>query len=64
MYTPFVNCSREGLSANQALRVQFSSGVSSALEDAESASKNLLSSIDRKLSIFVHYRRMFDSCCY
>nr|GMD12475.1 kinesin-like protein KIN-5D [Ipomoea batatas] len=42
---------REGLSANQALRVQFSSGVSSALEDAESASKNLLSSIDHSLQL-------------
>ncbi|XP_019177658.1 PREDICTED: kinesin-like protein KIN-5D isoform X2 [Ipomoea nil] len=42
---------REGLSANQGLRVQFSSGVSSALEDAESASKNLLSSIDHSLQL-------------
>lgn len=46
------------MSANQALRSQFSSGVSSALEDADSASKNLLSSIDRKLSNFCTlYRR-------
>ncbi|VFQ91454.1 unnamed protein product [Cuscuta campestris] len=42
---------REGLDANQSLRTQFSSGVSSALEDADNASKNLLSSIDNSLQL-------------
>lgn len=38
------------MNANDALRAQFSSGVSSTLEDTDVANKNLLSSIDRKLS--------------
>lgn len=38
------------MDANQALRMRFSSGVSSTLEDTDAASKHLLSSIDRKLS--------------
>lgn len=36
------------MDANQILRSRFSSAVSSTLEDADIANKNLLSSIDRK----------------
>lgn len=38
--------SRGGLEANQNLRDQFSSAVSTALEDADAANNNLLTSID------------------
>ncbi|OIT02314.1 PREDICTED: kinesin-like protein KIN-5D [Nicotiana attenuata] len=41
----------EGLNANEALRAQFSSGVSSTLEDTDIANKNLLSSIDHSLQL-------------
>lgn len=46
----FIKCSsfRGGMDANQILRSRFSSAVSSTLEDADIASKNLLCSIDRK----------------
>ncbi len=40
------------MDANQNLRAQFSSAMSSTLEDADAASKNLLSSIDRKCLVF------------
>ncbi|KAM7496660.1 hypothetical protein LguiA_021074 [Lonicera macranthoides] len=42
---------RGGLDANQILRSRFSSAASSALEDADSASKNILSSIDHSLQL-------------
>uniref|UniRef100_A0A5B6ZZT6 Kinesin motor domain-containing protein n=1 Tax=Davidia involucrata TaxID=16924 RepID=A0A5B6ZZT6_DAVIN len=42
---------RGGMEANQNLCAQFSSAVSSALEDADVASKNLLSSIDHSLQL-------------
>ncbi|GFZ20555.1 P-loop containing nucleoside triphosphate hydrolases superfamily protein [Actinidia rufa] len=42
---------RGGMEANQNLRAQLSSSVSSALEDADVASKNLLSSIDHSLQL-------------
>ncbi|GMP89151.1 hypothetical protein CsSME_00040843 [Camellia sinensis var. sinensis] len=42
---------RGGMEANQNLRARFSSAVSSALEDADIASKNLLSSIDHSLQL-------------
>ncbi|XP_049367007.1 kinesin-like protein KIN-5D [Solanum verrucosum] len=42
---------RGGMDANQALRVRFSSGVSSTLEDTDAASKHLLSSIDHSLQL-------------
>lgn len=38
---------RGGTEANQALRTRFSSAVSAAIEDADTANKDLLSSIDR-----------------
>lgn len=44
----FIFLYRGGLDANQTLRTHFSSAVSSALEDTDAASKNLLSSIDRE----------------
>lgn len=40
--------SRGGMDTIQVLRGQFASAVSSAMEDADTGSKNLLSSIDRK----------------
>ncbi|CAK9170199.1 unnamed protein product [Ilex paraguariensis] len=40
---------RGGMDANQILRARFSSAVSSAIEDADTGSKNLLSSIDHSL---------------
>lgn len=43
--------SRGGIEANQNLRAQFSSAVSSALEDVDMANKNLLSSIDHSLQL-------------
>ncbi|XP_009792660.1 kinesin-like protein KIN-5D isoform X1 [Nicotiana sylvestris] len=42
---------RGGMDANQALRMRFSSGVSSTLEDTDAASKHLLSSIDHSLQL-------------
>ncbi|GFZ17960.1 P-loop containing nucleoside triphosphate hydrolases superfamily protein [Actinidia rufa] len=42
---------RGGMEANQSLRARFSSSVSSALEDADVASKNLLSSVDYSLQL-------------
>ncbi|GAA0173613.1 microtubule binding motor protein [Lithospermum erythrorhizon] len=42
---------RGGMDANQNLRAQFSSSVSSALNDADIASNNLLSSIDHSLQL-------------
>ncbi|XP_058199652.1 kinesin-like protein KIN-5D [Rhododendron vialii] len=42
---------REGMDANQNLRAQFSSAMSSTLEDADLASKNLLTSIDHSLQL-------------
>ncbi|XP_027088167.1 kinesin-like protein KIN-5D [Coffea arabica] len=42
---------RRGMDANQSLRARFSSAVSSALEDADVASRNLLSSIDHSLQL-------------
>ncbi|CDP08968.1 unnamed protein product [Coffea canephora] len=42
---------RGGMDANQSLRARFSSAVSSALEDADVASRNLLSSIDHSLQL-------------
>ncbi|XAR60517.1 Plus-end-directed kinesin ATPase [Bertholletia excelsa] len=42
---------RGGMEANHNLRAQFSSAVSSALDDAETARKNLLSSIDHSLQL-------------
>ncbi|CAH9072504.1 unnamed protein product [Cuscuta epithymum] len=58
---------REGLNANQSLRSQFSCGVSSALEDADSASKNLLSSIDNSLQLdrdaYENLDSMIVPCC-
>lgn len=54
----YVLC-RGGMDANQALRVRFSSGVSSTVEDTDAASKHLLSSIDRKLSRFRRYKINF-----
>lgn len=45
---------REGMDANQMLRSRFSSAVSSVLEDANTASKKFISSIDRKyLVLFI-----------
>lgn len=38
---------RGGIEANETLRSRFSSAVSVALEDADIANKNMLSSIDR-----------------
>ncbi|KAL3530672.1 hypothetical protein ACH5RR_009994 [Cinchona calisaya] len=40
-----------GMDANQSLRVRFSSAVSSALDDSDVASRNLLSSIDHSLQL-------------
>lgn len=45
------NIVRGGMDANQSLRARFSSSVSSALEDADVASRNLLSSIDHSLQL-------------
>lgn len=45
------NIVRGGIDANQSLRARFSSSVSSALEDADVASRNLLSSIDHSLQL-------------
>ncbi|KAK6144525.1 hypothetical protein DH2020_021345 [Rehmannia glutinosa] len=42
---------RGGVATIEALRGRFSSAVSSALEDADTGSKNLLSSIDRSLQL-------------
>uniref|UniRef100_A0A5B7A4Y4 Kinesin motor domain-containing protein n=1 Tax=Davidia involucrata TaxID=16924 RepID=A0A5B7A4Y4_DAVIN len=42
---------RGGMEANQNLRARFSSAVMSALEDADVASKNFLSSIDHSLQL-------------
>ncbi|KAL6275970.1 hypothetical protein ACE6H2_019571 [Prunus campanulata] len=42
---------RRGTEANQALRDRFSSAVSAALEDVDTADKNLLSSIDHSLQL-------------
>ncbi|PSR90014.1 Kinesin-like protein [Actinidia chinensis var. chinensis] len=42
---------RVGMEANQSLRARFSSAVSSALEGADVASKNLLSSVDHSLQL-------------
>lgn len=42
---------RGGMDANQSLRARLSSAVSSALEDADVASRNLLSSIDHSLQL-------------
>lgn len=39
---------RDGTESNQALRARFSSAASAALEDVDSANKNLLSSVDRQ----------------
>jgi len=47
---------RRGMEANQDLRAQFSSAMSAALGDVESANKDLLSSIDRQyLILHAHY---------
>lgn len=47
---------RSGMEANQDLRAQFSSAMSAALGDVESANKDLLSSIDRQyLILHAHY---------
>ncbi|KAJ7980926.1 Kinesin-like protein [Quillaja saponaria] len=42
---------RGGIEANQDLRARFSSAMSSALEDADTASKHILSSIDHSLQL-------------
>ncbi|XP_012838663.1 PREDICTED: 125 kDa kinesin-related protein [Erythranthe guttata] len=42
---------RGGMNTIEVLREQFSSAVSSALEDADTGSKNILSSIDRSLQL-------------
>ncbi|KAL3518285.1 hypothetical protein ACH5RR_020874 [Cinchona calisaya] len=42
---------RQGMDANQSLRARFSSAVSTALEDADAGSRNLLSSIDNSLQL-------------
>ncbi|KAF3453779.1 hypothetical protein FNV43_RR04220 [Rhamnella rubrinervis] len=42
---------RGGTETNQALRARFSSAVSSAIEDADTANKDLLSSIDHSLQL-------------
>lgn len=47
------------MDANQNLRAQFSSAMSSTLEDADLASKNLLSSIDGKCLVFDIRRSYF-----
>lgn len=58
---------RGGLDANQTLRNHFSSAVSSALEDADIASKNFLSSIDHSLQLDKDACENLDSmivpCC-
>lgn len=44
------------MEANQVLRAQFSSALSTALEDVDTANKDLFSSIDRQyLIIHAHY---------
>lgn len=50
IYCELVTFFSEGMNANEVLRAQFSSGVSSTLEDTDVASKILLCSIDRTLS--------------
>ncbi|PON84175.1 Kinesin-like protein [Trema orientale] len=42
---------RGGIKANEILRARFSSAVSTALEDADIANKNMLSSIDQSLQL-------------
>lgn len=42
---------RGGIEANQALRARFSSAVSTTLEDAEVANKDIDSSVDRQYLI-------------
>ncbi|KAG5602908.1 hypothetical protein H5410_034278 [Solanum commersonii] len=51
----------EGMNATEALRAQFSSGVSSTLEDTDVASKNLLCSIDHSLQLDRDACRNLDS---
>ncbi|XP_071721316.1 kinesin-like protein KIN-5D [Rutidosis leptorrhynchoides] len=58
---------RGGLKANQTLRTQYSTAVSSVLDDTNVASKNLLSSIDYSLQLDHDARVNLDSiivpCC-
>ncbi|CAN4100917.1 unnamed protein product [Withania somnifera] len=58
---------REGMNANEALRAQFLSGVSSTLEDTDVASKRVLCSIDHSLQLDHDARGNLDSiivpCC-
>lgn len=58
---------RGGLEANQTLRSRYSAAVSSALDDTNVASKNLLSSIDHSLQLDHNARENLDSiivpCC-
>ncbi|KAK1427153.1 hypothetical protein QVD17_15836 [Tagetes erecta] len=58
---------RGGLEANQSLRARYSAAVSSALDDANVASENLLSSIDHSLQLDHEARENLDSitvlCC-
>uniref|UniRef100_A0A803PWF6 Kinesin motor domain-containing protein n=1 Tax=Cannabis sativa TaxID=3483 RepID=A0A803PWF6_CANSA len=42
---------RRGIEANETLRTRFSTAVSAALEDADIANKNMLSSIDQSLQL-------------
>ncbi|PWA85208.1 P-loop containing nucleoside triphosphate hydrolases superfamily protein [Artemisia annua] len=58
---------RGGLEANQSLRTRYSAAVSSAVDDTNVASKNLLSSIDYSLQLDHDARENLDSiiapCC-
>ncbi|KAL6499826.1 Kinesin-like protein KIN-5D [Orobanche gracilis] len=58
---------KRGMGTIEALRGRFSSGVSSALVDAETGSQNLLASIDRSLQLDHEACRNLDSmsipCC-
>ncbi|XP_057955730.1 kinesin-like protein KIN-5D isoform X2 [Malania oleifera] len=58
---------RRGLEANQTLRTRFSSSVSSALDDVDTANKNILSSVDYSLQLDHDARSNLDSmiapCC-
>ena len=51
------------MEANQNLRDRFTSAVSTALEDADAANKNLLTSIDSQY-LFFHVSRDFNCTFY
>lgn len=53
---------RQGIEANQALRSRFSSAMSTTLEDAEIANKDINSSVDREYLILHALLHILELC--